>query len=150
MTITIHWADDNQTILHFVFQAYWDWEEFDTAVQQSWQIMDTVNHTVDHIYDMSANSYFPFGGIHIIGDLRHKKHPRLNQMILVTSNPFFNGIYRLMERTYQKIGTNFQILPTLDDAYKELQRMRCASEGSVCFRSIHISTIIRSRNLLQK
>ena len=46
MAISIEWGNDEHTIIYWVFNGKWTWEEFSDAQRDSNRLLATVAHTV--------------------------------------------------------------------------------------------------------
>ena len=51
LAVSTQWLDKEQTILGYIFEANWTWEEMAAAIQQANTLMDTISYPVDFVAD---------------------------------------------------------------------------------------------------
>ena len=61
MPMHISWYDDEQTIILCTGEGHWTWEDFHDGSVCAVEMISTVNHRVDLIYDRKSGSYPPRG-----------------------------------------------------------------------------------------
>ncbi len=59
MSVTVQWANPEQTILHFEYTGKWTWAEVFPALHESQQMMNQVNHPVASIVDLTDGKQLP-------------------------------------------------------------------------------------------
>lgn len=121
MGIDVEWVDKEKTILCFKYVGVWNWTEFHENVLQANQMKDSVEHTVDHIYDVTESAPLPRGAITQFYNLRKRAHPRLGRLVLVTEDRFYMALYNIMKKMYSDLGANFVIMLNLEEAIAELK-----------------------------
>ena len=121
MNISIAWDNDEQTIIRYVFKKGWSWKELHGIFQQSYEMMDTVDHIVSDILDFSDASIFvPSGAIsHGKRILNNERHPKLG-MTVILGSLFVNNIYGALKRVTKKdpiLQWDIGFAKTLPEAY---------------------------------
>ncbi|MBE0690889.1 MAG: hypothetical protein IH587_12295, partial [Anaerolineae bacterium] len=61
MPMTISWLNEERTIILCTGEGKWTWEEFHEGSLRAIEMMNTVSHRVDLIYDRKPGSYPPSG-----------------------------------------------------------------------------------------
>ncbi len=78
MPMDFHWTDDSKTVLHFVADPIWNWNDLHKNLRRSALRIDEVNHAVEVIIDLTNSVRMPSGAIaHLRSLVRplHKNTP---------------------------------------------------------------------------
>lgn len=101
--IEIEWHDNDKTILVWRFQETIDWEAFAEGHHRSFDMMDSVNHSVVQILDLTDVNGLPNN---ILSEGRRsaqrKPHPNMVQIVVVGLNPYLNAAINLFQKVLPK------------------------------------------------
>lgn len=83
MSISLEWGNPDKTILIMTYTSPWTWQEFEQTYRDLTEKMDSLNHKMDLIIDISHGGLPPQGAM-----LRFKKvteihHPCAGEVIFV-------------------------------------------------------------------
>jgi hypothetical protein len=124
MSVGVEWDNDGKTAIRFIYQDSWTWEEFHSSIQQGLLLMDTVNHSVDHIYDVTEAGSMPSGAIGQFSRLRNQRqHPNIRRRVLVGANRFIRLFSDVIIKIYPDVQNNFFVVATLDEARQRLHEL---------------------------
>lgn len=59
MAITVHWDNEDHTILRYAYQAEWTWADLEDARVNASAMLAEVSHPVDTIIDVRHSSFLP-------------------------------------------------------------------------------------------
>lgn len=117
MPITVRWDDAAQTIILYTFESPWTWAEYNAAVQEAWQLDESVDHSTDTITDMTRSSLLPMGVL--LQNIRKSvvEIPESTQtIVLVGAGRFPRALLDTIRRVYQRQMAKFVTASTLDEA----------------------------------
>jgi hypothetical protein len=120
MPVEIQWDDQEQTTLRYSIATPWTWNEFWIAFEQGLKMIDSVEGTVDYIFDDAdiASRALPPGFLTQLGAIVRKRHPRAGTTVFVSKEQSTSRTlwYRLASSVYPSLPEKFVFAPTLDDA----------------------------------
>ncbi|MAS34868.1 MAG: hypothetical protein CL610_12730 [Anaerolineaceae bacterium] len=125
MSVTVRWANSEQTISCLVFKRPWTWDEFYTTYKTAWTMTNSVDHQVDIILDMSHSRPFPVGSLpHLI---HHPYRPHANRGVVVVVTPmrgYIETLLNVARRRKLAVVANFYIADNMEDAYATIAAKR--------------------------
>lgn len=120
MGIIVIWDDEEQTIVRFVYAGLWTWEEFNHVIREGNAMMDTVNHPVVSIVDMSNSSHVPPNAlVHIKWAVDYSgNHNNSRIVVFAGATAFYKTMLNVLTTLYPHINhaANFLHVNTLDEA----------------------------------
>lgn len=136
MGVTANWdkeaPDDlgSDTLIRWVFDAEWEWDEFLRVREQSRNMIDTATTTVDLILDFRRTGALPSKSFIQGRDALQYSHPQLGTTIVISTNRLFKMIYRLINSMYPSLmkKRRVQLVDSLDAAYDAIRRERDVRE----------------------
>ena len=132
MTIEVNWDSEKHTIVRYVFQKGWSWDEVDPAFKAAAALMDTVDYKVDVIMDFSLSSLLvPKGAFtHAQRALSNPRHRNIATTVVVGSR-FVQAITDLARKVARRSADEWELMftTTLAEAYNVLESR--AKKGSV-------------------
>lgn len=63
MPFSFRWDNDDKTIMRFVAEGRWNWNDFHKNVRRSTLWLDQVQHPVDVIFDLRSGDRLPVGAV---------------------------------------------------------------------------------------
>lgn len=121
MAITQVWDNPEKTVICVTYGADWSWEEMYTNAPLAGAMLDSVNHTVHSIQDMSNAPSVPNGGM---GSIKHfpniskmpmMTHPNAGLMVFVGSSKLVGMLTGALAKAFNLEHVRFAT--TLDEAY---------------------------------
>ncbi len=134
MPMHVSWYDDEQTIIICTGEGHWTWEEFHDGSVRAVEMMHTVDHRVDLIYDRKPGSYPPRGnglphyrvalqqmpehsGMHVfVGSIHY--------IIQITMNLFFRMYGRAVD---PEMAGRFLVADSVEGAIALIENDRAAA-----------------------
>ena len=118
MSITVIWDNPEQTIIRYVYNGQWNLDNFYHALQESREMMDTVNHRVGLIIDVQNSKLVPNGVLSHGKNVSLRKHPNQGKSIIVGASGFVRTLFDVYKRVYRTSfdETAYAFATNLDDA----------------------------------
>ena len=124
MTIEVNWDNEKHTIIRYIFQKGWIWDEVDAAFKAADKLMSEVDHKVDVIMDFSPSSLLvPKGAFtHAQRALSNERHANLSTTVIVGSR-FVQAIADLARKVARQSQDEWDLVftTTLAEAYNLLE-----------------------------
>lgn len=128
MPIRIYWEDSDQTIIRYVFEGRWTWDELYGVYYQAIEMENSVTQRVDIILDMRTSGFIPANALLHMKNFSEKQPPNVGISIFVTSNAFVAALYATAIKFYAKIAFYFRLVKTLDEAHAMIVSTRALTE----------------------
>jgi len=106
MGIDVIWDNEAKTIIRYVYDGRWTWEDFDKARALAVQLEDTVPHQVDAIVDVQKSSVLPTGTItraREVGGTAPVLNPKEGISVIVGAGAFVRSIYDVLRKVYPEL-----------------------------------------------
>lgn len=106
MAFDFRWDNDEKTIMRYVAEGKWNWNEFHKHMRRSTLWFDMVTHPIDVIIDLRAGEGLPSGAIGHLRSLGTKTHANSTGRAVILGVDaetqrqmrVVNGIYRDSQR----------------------------------------------------
>ncbi len=122
--IEINWDNDDKTVMRYTYQGQWTWQEFYGVMEQSHQMMDTVDHPVDILVDMRASAQIPQGAVTQFRRIANVRHPNTGTIVAVTEARVARMLYDIFATVFRPIASRYHIVQTIDEAYAAIEDAR--------------------------
>ena len=128
MPIQIQWDDSQQTYIRKVFTAPFDLNDWYEAVTETCIMLNSVQHSVNIILDMSIFDHLPMQFIDALNTSKSRYHINHFAQIAVVQQSLAIPMQRLLDDTDMLQGTH--VVSTLETAYQILDEMRFLASAS--------------------
>jgi hypothetical protein len=130
MPIQAVWDNEQHTIIRYVIEGQWTWEDMNAAIATSNAWLDEVDHKIDFIHDMSQSEGIPNGALTHLKRYIGKEHPNTGRSVVIgpqksVTNSVARGLLDMIQKLYKR-DWGFMFAESLDDA-----RMRLAESHNV-------------------
>jgi hypothetical protein len=120
MGIRVVWDNEEQTVIRYIFENDWAWEDVRVAAETSNKMLEEIARVTHFIYDTSQISRVPQGALTHLRRFVGKEHPLTGRSVLVGAPKtggvqFARGLMRMMQRVY-KADWRFVFADSLDEA----------------------------------
>jgi hypothetical protein len=132
MGIKVAWDTEEQTAICLVFDKPWTWDDFEDANRQMLTLLNSVQHKVDIIFDISNAGFPPSGALQRFKKVAQNHHPNTRLLVYVGGKEFVMNFLKLMVVIYGKAfqPPAFNFAGTLTEA-RELIRQKTALAAEV-------------------
>lgn len=121
MGIQVKWDNKQKNILVCTFEENWTWREYDAAMELGREMIDSVSHPVDVIFDVQRTLFAPSGALRNLGkSFRGLTDANLNHLVIVGATGIFQIIVDVLHNLYPRAATSMVHAATLTEAYKLL------------------------------
>lgn len=118
MAVQINWGNEQKTFTVFEFIGSWTWEEYYAARDAGVKMVNTVDHTVNIIVDISQSSVFPQNMLtHFRSSVNQAPRP-FDLCVIVSQSRFIEALVNVLSRL--KLMTKFRLVKTREEAIKIL------------------------------
>jgi hypothetical protein len=118
MSITVVWDNPEQTIVRYIYNGQWSLDNFYHALQESRDMMDTVNYRVGLIIDVQNSKLVPNGVLSHGKNVSLRKHPNQGKSIIVGASGFVRTLFDVYKKVYRTSFDEgaYAFASSLDDA----------------------------------
>ncbi len=116
MGIQVIWDNQDKTVLRYIFDTHWTWEDFYTAKGMAYSMIDTVPHKIGVIFDAPHGITLPSNMLTHSKSAVNKLHPNTSCVIVVVSNLYLRSMLTMVMRLSRKAAETLTLVSTLDEA----------------------------------
>lgn len=130
MAIQTQWDDDQKQIIRVEVEGRWSWDELETALERTIEMMDSVSHKVDFIIDVSRSSLIPGGATKAAQKVATPEtHRNEGVKVVVGANALMRIAYEAYRRINRSLGKEQEFLfaKSRDDARALIARERSSA-----------------------
>jgi hypothetical protein len=122
MGVRTLWMNDEKTILGYVFEGNWAWDEMCEAIRLADEYMDSVSHKVDFIVDSRNGGLIPSDVISHIQEVAVSRPPHQNYggiTVFVGANSLVRTLMTMASNIYRQLKQfhTFMFAATMEEAY---------------------------------
>lgn len=128
MGINVQWYDDAKTILFVQYEAEWTIEDFYDSITRSYDLMETVEHPVDIVQDLTQMQFFPVRLIAMSRFTEAKAHPRKRYMILAGASLFVEKMLDVAKKLAPTVMDDSHFAGSVEAAFRLLDELRAAED----------------------
>jgi hypothetical protein len=132
MPITVRWDDEARTIVRWVFEGKWTWDEYNQAMIESNQQVRGVEHPVDAIMDLTASNVLPTNVLSNTHAARDELQPKnIRWIYIVSHQALLKALINIFGRLYERFSKGgLSMLDSLDAAHADIKVRRAALDSS--------------------
>lgn len=134
MSVRVVWDNDQKTIVRYVFEGKWTWDELYPAYNQAIEMEKAQPHRVHAILDMRKAIGVPANVLTHLKHISDKQPDNIGLSIVVTSSSFVHSLYQIAIKFYNKIDYYFRVAETLDEAYKMIAKVEAGESDKTASR----------------
>jgi hypothetical protein len=118
--LTVVWDNTEKTVVRFIYGETWTWEDFHSAISAANQMMDSVEHPVVSIVDLSQSRHVPDNPTRHIRQVvnESRNHNNSNISVFLNADDFVQAICHASQRIYLdvRVFSKFYFADTLEEA----------------------------------
>lgn len=119
MSITVNWSDEQKSELIYHIQGKWTWDELFAAIDEATHLLDTINHRVNLIIDVSESLFMPplsVANLRRVANAPTMSHPNTGLLILVGANQFIKIMFQVFSRLFPHAASRYRLIDTIENA----------------------------------
>jgi hypothetical protein len=122
MTITVQWDNAEKSIVRYIYEGPWTLNDFNTAYLQARELMDTVDHKVHLIIDVTKSGLLPSNVLARSQSVARRHHPNEGSVVIVGASTFIRSLLEIYQRVYSDLVApgKFHTAPNLEEARRLL------------------------------
>lgn len=128
MGIEIVWDNDEETVIRYVFDEYWTWDDFFAAKDKAYNMIDVGGKKVGVILDTPTNMWLPHKLIVHGRRALRGKHELTTMVVFVTSSPFVRTMMNAIITVSRGLNVYLSITSSVDEAREQIAE-RLAAVG---------------------
>ncbi len=117
MSVRVAWDNTAKTIVRYVFEGRWTWNEFYPAYDEAIAMEKSMPHRVHVIVDLRKGVGVPANALMHVKNISDKQPDNIGLTVLVTTSSFVHSLYQIGVKFYHKIGYYFRVVDSMDEAY---------------------------------
>jgi hypothetical protein len=127
MAITIEWVDEEKTIIKWMYQGQWTWDELAAALRTQNERLGNINEDIPVIVDMRESYLLPqnvLGNLKPMGELLSLTPSKF--VVMIITNSYVKTIFNTYTKAFPKAGGNTErvIVSTWDEALAVIAKKR--------------------------
>ncbi len=120
MPIQAVWDNEEKTVIRYIIDGHWTWDEMNAAVAVSNAWLDEANRKIDFIHDMRSSEGVPPGALTQLKRYIGKEHPNTGRSVVVgakksVANSFAKGLLDMVHKLYKR-DWGFVFADSLEEA----------------------------------
>ena len=124
MPIQAVWDNEEHTIIRYIIEGHWTWDEMNAAVAISNAWLDMADRKIDFIHDMSRSEGIPPGSLTQLKRYIGKEHSNTGRSVVVgaqksIANSFARGLLDMVQKLYKR-DWGFIFAGSLEEARQRL------------------------------
>lgn len=123
MGINVEWGNAERTLLIYTFSAHWEWDEYYEATDRGRDMIASVGHYVDVIFDFDQTRVVPQGALKHFGNSFKgfaDAPPNVSRMVVVGATGLLVIIGNVLRNLYPRAASNVFEALTIEQAYNIL------------------------------
>ena len=116
MHISVDWFNTEKTIIYYKFETGWTFREFNTVYSDVYKMLDTVDHKVHAIVDLTSARLFPTDTLREMRRLTFEQHKNGGITVIITQSPMGHSMYNFLQSIYKRFSEVFHLSRSMDDA----------------------------------
>jgi hypothetical protein len=126
MAIQVIWDNPEQTIIRYIYDGRWTWEDLARARDEVHRMLDTVDYRVGIIVDVQKSSMLPSGALtraRQMATATPKYHQNEGSTVIVGANTLIRSLFDMFRKIYTTLSGNIVIdfATSLDEARRILR-----------------------------
>lgn len=123
MGIRVEWDDEQHTIIRYIFDRTWEWEDFFQAKATAYAMIEAAQRKISVIMDPPRDTVMPRNMLTHFGSAMRKKHPNTAVVVVVIRTQFLRSMANLLMRVSNTAKDSLCLVATLEEA-REIARER--------------------------
>ncbi|RMF79804.1 MAG: hypothetical protein D6737_10200 [Chloroflexi bacterium] len=116
MSIIVKWDNNQRTVIRYIFEGTWQWQDFYQSIADGHVLMNEVDYRVHAIIDIQNSHTFPKDLLLHLKPINTKLHPNTGMTVLVGANSFVHALHFILWRIRPRLEERFMILDSLEEA----------------------------------
>jgi hypothetical protein len=124
MPIQAVWDNEEHTVIRYIIEGHWTWDEMNAAVAISNAWLDAVDRKIDFIHDMSRSEGIPGGALTQLKRYIGKEHPNTGRSVVIgaqksLANSVARALLDMVQKLYKR-DWGFMFAVSLEEARQHL------------------------------
>lgn len=116
MSITLHWDNEDQTIIRWDFDGRWDWTDMHSGEAEAQALCQDLHHTVDYILNMEETRLMPKDAFPHLKALIRRCPDNTGIIAFAGSSLFIEMLVKTFSKFNLGLGDQFVFVDSLPEA----------------------------------
>ncbi len=116
MGVQVVWDNDERTIVRYIFDKHWQWDDFFAAVETSLAMIDSVPNHVGTIFETALGMTIPKDVITHARKIISRRHERTVIIVIVAPGLYLRTLMQIATKLSHEIAQRVQAVTTIDEA----------------------------------
>lgn len=132
MSISVQWHNTENTVLRYQFEGTWNWDSFDGAIEQAFEMSEHLPQRIDVIFDMRNSAGIPDGAIIYLKKFMNILPANRGQYMMVGDDLQLVSVVEMFNRIFKKLRGRLSHANSMEKAqtylaYLQAETARIAS-----------------------
>ena len=123
MAITVQWENLEKTIVCQTYNGVWPLEELPEAISKSADLINSVDHPVDVIIDLTDNGVETFSVLSSLRSIERKEPKNQRAVVIIGATFTVNMLIRIGRTIAPSAGRYLQLAKSKEEAYKIIDQI---------------------------
>ena len=105
MPVQLDWENEAHTIVRMELIGQWTWQEAYEGSQLGYTMLESVDHTVNVIIDLSKSTGLPLLALTHARNMIARRHPRTGMTVFVGVNTLFLSLWKIFSSAYSQFAS---------------------------------------------
>ena len=116
MGIEIVWDDPEETIIRYIFDTNWTWDDFYTARDHAYRLIDIRQVRVAVIFDIPPDMRLPSNMLTNSKNALERRHANTHAIVIVVPNLYLRTLLEIVVKLAGSKADILEMVPTLEVA----------------------------------
>ncbi len=124
MGVSTQWDNEEKTVIRYVYEGKWTWDEYYPEHQKAREMTKSVEHTVHVLVDVRNGALLPKGALTHSRSALTNKPENEGITIIVGANLFIQVMANAVRRIYPEPFKQYRFVSTIEEAYALLAEQK--------------------------
>jgi hypothetical protein len=121
LSIEVVWDNDERTIIHYYFSRQWTWDDFFTAKENAYNMIDGQSHHVGVIMSGPREMAFPPNMLTHLRSALGNTHSNTKIVVVVIENAFLRAMINILIHAAKGSRSKLLIANTIEEARQAIR-----------------------------
>jgi hypothetical protein len=128
--IKLYWRDEEKQILVREMDATWTWDEYETNIDETKKLLESVEHPVIVLIDCcKVSNAVPENALHHISEANKDLPKNLSAQIIVSDSSWLQVMAALLRHLLPEEAYKYLFVRTMDKAEKQIAKLNKPKRG---------------------
>lgn len=120
--VRMDWDNADRKVIRVTFEGNWDKKDIHRMIDKGVSMLDTVNHTVDSIFDFTHSAFSPRNLLGSVDGMENAHNHNARLVIFVNANLYIRSLINVARLLAPKTFAQVHFVDSLSAAYDVITR----------------------------